>query len=166
MRGTHYILNGEKQWITNSAFADVFIVYAKIDGEHFSAFIVEKDYAGVSTGPEEKKMGIKGSSTRTLILDQVQVPKENLLGEPGKGHVIAFNILNIGRYKLAVGTIGASKRVIELSASYANQRQQFKTPISKFSLIGKKSPLCQPDFMRWKALFIVRSGCLKTKWAP
>ncbi|QII50539.1 acyl-CoA dehydrogenase [Bacillus paralicheniformis] len=136
--GTHYILNGEKQWITNSAFADVFIVYAKIDGEHFSAFIVEKDYAGVSTGPEEKKMGIKGSSTRTLILDQVQVPKENLLGEPGKGHVIAFNILNIGRYKLAVGTIGASKRVIELSASYANQRQQFKTPISKFSLIGEK----------------------------
>lgn len=83
-------------------------------------------------------MGIKGSSTRTLILDQVQVPKENLLGEPGKGHVIAFNILNIGRYKLAVGTIGASKRVIELSASYANQRQQFKTPISKFSLIGEK----------------------------
>lgn len=136
--GTHYILNGEKQWITNSAFADVFIVYAKIDGEHFSAFIVEKDYSGVSTGPEEKKMGIKGSSTRTLILDQVQVPKENLLGEPGKGHVIAFNILNIGRYKLAVGTIGASKRVIELSASYANQRQQFKTPISKFSLIGEK----------------------------
>ncbi|MFS2233787.1 acyl-CoA dehydrogenase family protein [Bacillus sp. ZCB01] len=136
--GTHYILNGEKQWITNSAFADIFIVYAKIDGEHFSAFIVEKDYSGVSTGPEEKKMGIKGSSTRTLILDQVQVSKENLLGEPGKGHVIAFNILNIGRYKLAVGTIGASKRVIELSASYANQRQQFKTPISKFSLIGEK----------------------------
>ncbi|EWH21689.1 acyl-CoA dehydrogenase family protein [Bacillus haynesii] len=136
--GTHYILNGEKQWITNSAFADIFIVYAKIDGEHFSAFIVEKDYAGVSTGPEEKKMGIKGSSTRTLILDQVQVPKENLLGEPGKGHVIAFNILNIGRYKLAVGTIGASKRVIELSAAYANQRQQFKTPISRFSLIGEK----------------------------
>ncbi|OJT60034.1 acyl-CoA dehydrogenase family protein [Bacillus licheniformis] len=136
--GTHYILNGEKQWITNSAFADIFIVYAKIDGEHFSAFIVEKDYSGVFTGPEEKKMGIKGSSTRTLILDQVQVPKENLLGEPGKGHVIAFNILNIGRYKLAVGTIGASKRVIELSASYANQRQQFKTPISKFSLIGEK----------------------------
>ncbi|MGR3208148.1 acyl-CoA dehydrogenase family protein [Bacillus glycinifermentans] len=136
--GTHYILNGEKQWITNSAFADVFIVYAKIDGEHFSAFIVEKDYEGVSTGPEEKKMGIKGSSTRTLILDQVHVPKENLLGEAGKGHVIAFNILNIGRYKLAVGTIGASKRVIELSAAYANQRRQFQKPISSFSLIGEK----------------------------
>ncbi|PGL71677.1 acyl-CoA dehydrogenase family protein [Bacillus sp. AFS055030] len=136
--GTHYILNGEKQWITNSAFADVFIVYAKIDGEHFSAFIVERDYEGVSTGPEEKKMGIKSSSTRTLILEDVKVPVENLLGEIGKGHVIAFNILNIGRYKLAVGTVGGSKRALELSATYANQRQQFKTPIAKFSLIQEK----------------------------
>ncbi|MEH7651522.1 acyl-CoA dehydrogenase family protein [Bacillus safensis] len=137
--GTHYVLNGEKQWITNSAFADVFVVYAKIDGEHFTAFIVEKDFPGVKTGPEEKKMGIKGSSTRTLILEDAQVPKENLLGEAGRGHVIAFNILNIGRYKLAVGTIGASKRVIQLSAEYANQRKQFKTPISQFSLIGEKA---------------------------
>jgi len=137
-KGTHYILNGEKQWITNSAFADVFVVYAKIDGEHFSAFIVERDYEGVSTGPEEKKMGIKSSSTRTLILEDVKVPVENLLGEIGKGHVIAFNILNIGRYKLAVGTVGGSKRALELSATYANQRQQFKTPIAKFSLIQEK----------------------------
>ncbi|MGM0967327.1 MAG: acyl-CoA dehydrogenase family protein [Bacillota bacterium] len=136
--GTHYVLNGEKQWITNSAFADVFVVYAKIDGEHFSAFIVEKDFPGVKTGPEEKKMGIKGSSTRTLILEDAQVPKENLLGEAGRGHVIAFNILNIGRYKLAVGTVGASKRVIQLSAEYANQRKQFQTPIFRFSLIGEK----------------------------
>lgn len=132
------MLTGEKQWITNSAFADVFVVYAKVDGEKFSAFIVEKDFPGVSTGPEEKKMGIKGSSTRTLILDQAEVPKENLLGEIGKGHLIAFNILNIGRYKLAVGTIGASKRVIELSAAYANQRRQFKTPIASFSLTQEK----------------------------
>ncbi|WP_342498630.1 acyl-CoA dehydrogenase family protein [Bacillus sp. FSL R5-0820] len=137
--GTHYVLNGEKQWITNSAFADVFVVYAKIDGEQFSAFIVEKDFPGVKTGPEEKKMGIRGSSTRTLILEDAEVPKENLLGEAGRGHVIAFNILNIGRYKLAVGTIGASKRVIQLSAEYANQRKQFKTPISQFSLIGEKA---------------------------
>ncbi|MFY4775577.1 acyl-CoA dehydrogenase family protein [Metabacillus sp. RGM 3146] len=136
--GTHYILNGEKQWITNSAFADVFVVYAKVDGEHFSAFIVEREFPGVSTGPEEKKMGIKGSSTRTLILEDAQVPKENLLGELGKGHVIAFNILNIGRYKLAVGTIGGSKRIIDVSVNYANQRQQFKTPIAKFSLIQEK----------------------------
>lgn len=87
--GTHYILNGEKQWITNSAFADIFIVYAKVDGEYFTAFIVERNFPGVSTGPEEKKMGIKSSSTRTLILEDVPVPKENVLGELGKGHVIA-----------------------------------------------------------------------------
>ncbi|MED4222351.1 acyl-CoA dehydrogenase family protein [Halalkalibacterium halodurans] len=136
--GTHYVLNGEKQWITNSAFADVFIVYAKIDGEHFSAFIVEKDFEGVSTGPEEKKIGIKGSSTRTLILEDALVPKENLLGEVGKGHVIAFNILNVGRYKLGVGCIGGSKRGIELAAKYANERKQFKQPIAKFTLIQEK----------------------------
>lgn len=136
--GTHYVLNGEKQWITNSGFADVIIVYAKVDGEHFSAFIVERDFPGVSTGPEEKKMGIKGSSTRTVILEDALVPKENLLGELGKGHLIAFNILNIGRYKLAVGTIGGSKRMIDVAVQYANQRQQFKTPISSFSLIQEK----------------------------
>lgn len=136
--GTHYVLNGEKQWITNAGFADVFVVYAKIDGEHFSAFIVEKAYPGVSTGAEEKKMGIKSSSTRTLILQDALVPKENLLGEPGKGHVIAFNILNIGRYKLGVGGVGASKRALEITLQYANQRQQFKTPISQFNLTKEK----------------------------
>ncbi|WP_025025652.1 acyl-CoA dehydrogenase family protein [Caldalkalibacillus mannanilyticus] len=136
--GTYYKLTGEKQWITNSAFADVFIVYAKIDGEHFTAFIVEKGYEGVSTGPEEKKMGIKGSSTRTLILDEAKVPVENVLGEVGKGHVIAFNILNVGRYKLAVGCVGSSKRAIELAVKYAKERKQFKTPIANFNLIKAK----------------------------
>lgn len=136
--GTHYILNGEKQWITNSAFADIFIVYAKVDGEHFTAFIVERGFPGVSTGVEEKKMGIKSSSTRTLILVDVPVPFYNVLGEVGKGHIIAFNILNVGRYKLAVGTIGGSKRALELSAKYATERQQFKTPIAKFGLIQEK----------------------------
>jgi len=136
--GTHYLLNGEKQWITNSAFADVFIVYAKIDGEHFSAFIVERDFPGVSTGAEEKKMGIKSSSTRTLILEDAQVPVENLLGEVGKGHRIAFNILNIGRYKLGVGAVGGSKRSLEITLQYANQRKQFKTPISQFNLTKEK----------------------------
>jgi alkylation response protein AidB-like acyl-CoA dehydrogenase len=136
--GTHYILNGEKQWITNAGFADVFVVYAKVDGEHFSAFIVERDFPGVSTGVEEKKMGIKSSSTRTLILQDALVPKENLLGEVGKGHVIAFNILNIGRYKLGVGAVGASKRALEITIQYANQRQQFKTPISQFTLTQEK----------------------------
>ncbi|ALC89185.1 acyl-CoA dehydrogenase [Bacillus sp. FJAT-18017] len=136
--GTHYTLNGEKQWITNSAFADVFVVYAKIDGEQFSAFIVERDFPGVSTGAEEKKMGIKSSSTRTLILQDAEVPVENLLGEAGKGHVIAFNILNIGRYKLGVGANGGAKRAFEITVQYANQRQQFKTPISSFNLTKEK----------------------------
>ncbi|WP_224749455.1 acyl-CoA dehydrogenase family protein [Polycladospora coralii] len=136
--GKHYILNGEKQWITNAGFAEVFVVYAKVDGEHFSAFIVEKSYDGVSVGPEEKKMGIKGSSTRTLILEDAKVPVENLLYEVGKGHQIAFNILNIGRYKLAVGTAGSAKRIIEVSAKYANERKQFNIPIAKFGLIREK----------------------------
>lgn len=136
--GEHYILNGSKLYITNAGFADIFIVYAKIDGEHFSAFIVEKDMEGFTLGPEEKKMGIKGSSTRPLFFEDVKVPKENLLGEIGKGHRIAFNILNIGRYKLAAGTVGAAKESIELSAKYANTRKQFETPISNFPLMRKK----------------------------
>lgn len=136
--GKHYILNGEKQWITNAGFADVFIVYAKIDGEHFTAFIVEREFPGVSFGPEEKKMGIKGSSTRTVILEDVPVPVENLLGEPGRGHVIAFNILNVGRYKLAVGAVGSAKRALELATNYAKERKQFKTPIANFTLIKNK----------------------------
>lgn len=136
--GTHYILNGEKQWITNSAFADVFIVYAKIDGKHFTAFIVERDFPGVSTSPEEKKMGIKSSSTRTLILQDALVPVENVLGEIGKGHRIAFNILNIGRYKLGVGAVGGAKRALEITLQYAKQRKQFQTPIAQFNLTKEK----------------------------
>ncbi|MEW9031699.1 MAG: acyl-CoA dehydrogenase family protein [Planifilum fimeticola] len=136
--GKYYLLTGEKQWITNSGFADVFVVYAKIDGEKFTAFIVERDFPGVSVGPEEKKMGIKGSSTRTLILDEARVPVENVLGEPGRGHVIAFNILNIGRFKLAAGCLGSAKRAIEISAKYAKERKQFKVPIAKFGLIREK----------------------------
>lgn len=136
--GTHFILNGEKQWITNSAFADVFVVYAKVDGEHFSAFIVERGFPGVSTGPEEKKMGIKGSSTRTLVLEDAEVPVENLLGEKGRGHIIAFNILNVGRYKLAIGSVGGAKRAIELAVKYTNEREQFNQKISSFTLTQEK----------------------------
>ncbi|MGX8176560.1 acyl-CoA dehydrogenase family protein [Exiguobacterium artemiae] len=136
--GTHYILNGEKQWITNAGFASLFVVYAKIDGDKFTAFLVEGEYPGVSTGLEEQKMGIKGSSTRTLILQDAEVPIENVLGEIGRGHVIAFNILNVGRYKLAVGAVGSSKRAIDLAVQYANERKQFKTPISSFPLIQEK----------------------------
>jgi alkylation response protein AidB-like acyl-CoA dehydrogenase len=136
--GTHYLLNGEKQWITNSAFADIFIVYAKVDGKHFTAFIVERGFPGVSTGVEEKKMGIRGSSTRTLILQDAEVPVANVLGEIGKGHRIAFNILNLGRFKLAAGTVGTAKRALQLSADYAKARQQFRVPIASFPLIQEK----------------------------
>ncbi len=136
--GTHYVLNGEKQWITNSDFADVFVVYAKINGEDFSAFIVEREFPGVSVGPEEKKMGIKSSSTRTLVLQDAEVPVENLLGEQGRGHIIAFNILNVGRYKLAIGSVGGAKRGLELASKYVNQRKQFNTPISSFTLTQEK----------------------------
>ncbi|MBP3950764.1 acyl-CoA dehydrogenase family protein [Bacillus suaedae] len=136
--GTYYLLNGTKQFITNAGFAEVFIVYAKVNGKEFSTFIVEKSMEGVSIGTEEKKMGIKGSSTCSLILEDVKVPVDNLLWEIGKGHLIAFNILNIGRFKLAAGCLGASKDTIELTAKYANERQQFNKPISSFSLIRKK----------------------------
>ena len=136
--GTYYTLNGTKQFITNAGMADVFIVYAKVDGDKFTAFIVDGDSKGLSTGPEEKKMGIKGSSTRTLILEDVQVPSENLLYEIGKGHVVAFNILNMGRYKLAANSVGNAKYALELSATYANDRKQFNTPIANFGLIKEK----------------------------
>ncbi|HEY4650511.1 MAG TPA: acyl-CoA dehydrogenase family protein, partial [Pontibacter sp.] len=136
--GTHYILNGQKMWITNAGFADVFIVFAQVDGDKFTGFIVEKDYPGLSLGNEEHKMGIKGSSTRQVFLTDCEVPKENVLGEIGKGHLIAFNILNIGRIKLCAATLGAAKKVAELSVKYANERQQFKLPIAKFGAIRHK----------------------------
>ncbi len=136
--GKHYILNGSKLYITNAGFADIFIVYAKVNGTDFSAFILERGMPGFTFGPEEKKMGIKGSSTRPLFFENVHVPVENLLGEIGKGHLIAFNILNIGRFKLAAGCLGASKETIELAAKYANTRTQFQTPIAQFPLVGKK----------------------------
>jgi len=136
--GGHYVLSGQKQFITNAGFADLFIVYAKVDGDKFSTFIVERAWEGVSIGPEERKMGIKGSSTCPLILDNVRVPVSNLLWEVGKGHLIAFNILNIGRFKLAAGCLGACKEAISLAASYANVRKQFGRPISFFPLIQRK----------------------------
>ncbi|WP_276499771.1 acyl-CoA dehydrogenase family protein [Pontibacter litorisediminis] len=136
--GTHYILNGQKMWITNAGFADVFVVFAQVDGDKFTGFIVEKGYPGLSLGNEEHKMGIKGSSTRQVFFEDCEVPKENVLGEIGKGHLIAFNILNIGRIKLGAATLGASKKVADLSVKYANERHQFKLPISKFGAIKYK----------------------------
>src|SRR6476661_8506165 len=136
--GTHYVLNGQKMWITNAGFADVFIVFAQVDGDKFTGFIVEKNTPGLSLGNEEHKMGIKGSSTRQVFLSDCQVPKENVLGEIGKGHLIAFNVLNIGRIKLAAACLGASKMAATLSVKYANERVQFKLPISKFGAIRHK----------------------------
>jgi alkylation response protein AidB-like acyl-CoA dehydrogenase len=136
--GNYYLLNGRKQFITNAGFADLFIVYAQIEGKDFSAFIVEKTMKGVSLGPEEKKMGIKGSSTRAVILDDVQVPVENLLGERGKGHIIAFNILNIGRFKLGMTGLGAAKEAMKLATRFAGERIQFGRPVASFPLIQEK----------------------------
>lgn len=136
--GKYYKLNGTKQFITNAGFADLYIVFAKVDGEKFTAFIVEKGTPGVTVGPEEKKMGITGSSTCPLILEDALVPVENVLGEIGRGHVISFNILNIGRYKLGVGTVGTCKWALEESVKYAKGRKQFKQPIANFPLIQQK----------------------------
>ena len=136
--GTHYVLNGQKMWITNAGFADVLVVFAKIAGAQFTAFIVERAWAGVSVGAEERKMGIKGSSTRQVFFENVQVPIENLLGEAGKGHRIAFNILNVGRIKLAGGVVGGSKLITDYAIKYANERQQFDQTIGSFGAIQHK----------------------------
>jgi len=136
--GKHYILNGEKMWITNAGFADLFTVFAKVDGEKFSAFLVERNYPGFSVGAEEHKMGIRGSSTCPIILNDCRVPAENLLGEIGKGHVIAFNILNIGRFKLGAMCVGGARVSLENAIGYAKQRKAFSKVIADFGLIREK----------------------------
>lgn len=136
--GDEWVLDGTKMWISNAGFADLFTVFAQVDGDEFSCFLVEAGTPGLSLGAEEKKMGIKGSSTRQVILEGVRVPKENLLGEIGKGHHIAFGILNIGRFKLAVGAAGGVKDLIGLAQGYAKERQQFGKPIAEFGLIKEK----------------------------
>ena len=136
--GKEWILNGEKMWITNGGFADVYIIFAKVDGEKFSAFIVERKFPGFQSGAEEKKMGIRGSSTTPIILNDCRVPKENLLGEIGKGHVIAFNTLNIGRFKLGAGVIGGARNSLNHSIGYAKQRKAFGKPLTDFGMIKEK----------------------------
>uniref|UniRef100_E6QHN8 Acyl-CoA dehydrogenase (FAD dependent) n=1 Tax=mine drainage metagenome TaxID=410659 RepID=E6QHN8_9ZZZZ len=136
--GSQYILNGEKMWITNAGFADLFTVFAKIDGEKFSAFLVELNTPGLSVGKEEHKLGIRGSSTCPLVLSDCRIPVTNLLGEAGKGHHIAFNILNVGRFKLGVACIGGARLAIELSIRYAQDRVAFGKPIAQFGLIQRK----------------------------
>jgi len=136
--GKHYIVNGQKMWITNAGIADIFVVFTQVDGNKFTAFIMEKTMEGLSIGAEEKKMGIKTSSTRQVFFNNVKVPVENLLGEIGKGHKIAFQILNVGRFKLGNGVLGGCKRAVEETVKYANERQQFKTPIAQFGAIKHK----------------------------
>src|ERR671917_1511611 len=144
--GKEYVINGEKMWITNGGFADIFIVFAKVDGDKFSAFIVERQ-PGLTSGAEEHKMGIKGSSTTALVLSDVRTPVENLLGEVGKGHKIAFNVLNIGRFKLGAMCVGGMKLMVHESVRYANERHQFGKSISSFGAI--KAKLAEMAIATW-----------------
>jgi len=136
--GKYYILNGTKQFITNGSFADLYTVFAQVDKTKFTAFLVERDFEGLVVGAEEKKLGIKGSSTTQIILDNCKVPVENVLGEIGKGHKIAFNVLNVGRFKLGAAVLGAGKGALAVGIKYANERKQFNTPIIRFGAIGEK----------------------------
>ena len=136
--GAHYILNGEKQWITNGGTADLYTVFAKIDGEKFSAFLIERGTPGLTVGAEEHKLGIRGSSTCPLVLQDCKIPKENLLGEAGKGHHIAFNVLNVGRLKLGVACIGGARHALAAMIRYAKERHAFGKAIAEFGLIQRK----------------------------
>ncbi|PYQ16350.1 MAG: acyl-CoA dehydrogenase [Acidobacteria bacterium] len=147
--GASWILNGEKMWLTNAGFADVYITFAKVGGEHFTAFIIDKGSPGASLGAEERKTGIKGSSTCPLILQDAVVPKENLLGEIGKGHKIAFNILNIGRFKLGAGCVGGAKGALRTAVGYGKGRQAFGHPITDFGLVKHK--LGEMAILAWVA---------------
>lgn len=163
--GKHYILNGTKQFITNAGFADMFIVFAKIDGEQFTAFLVEKAYEGLSVGHEEKKLGIKGSSTCPVVLENVKVPVENLLGKIGKGHKIAFNILNVGRFKLGAAVMGASKHILSVGIKYANERNQFGAPIASFGAIKEKIANMTAEIFASESLVYRLAGQLDEKIA-
>jgi alkylation response protein AidB-like acyl-CoA dehydrogenase len=136
--GKHYILNGQKMWITNGGFADIYIVFAKIGGEKLSAFIVERSFPGIKPGNEEHKMGIHGSSTTPVFLENCKVPKENLLHEAGRGHIVAFNILNAGRFTLGASAVGGSKYVLATAAKYAKERKAFGKAIGDFGLVREK----------------------------
>src|SRR5580693_547651 len=160
--GKHYLLNGQKMWITNGGAADLFTVFAKVGGEKFTAFLVERNFPGVSSGAEEHKMGITGSSTTAVYLDNVAVPLENVLGEIGRGHVIAFNILNIGRLKLGPALVGAAKNVLAVSIKYAKQRKAFGTTISEFGAIQHKLAemmirIFVAESMAWRVVGLIES---------
>ncbi|HUI40633.1 MAG TPA: acyl-CoA dehydrogenase family protein, partial [Terriglobia bacterium] len=150
--GKHWILNGEKMWITNSGMADLFTVFAKVDGEKFSAFLIERGAPGLSIGAEEHKLGIRGSSTCPLILNDCKIPAENLLGEAGKGHHIAFNILNIGRFKLGAACVGGAKNSLQSAVGYAKERKAFGKSISEFGLIQEKLAECATGIFAGESL--------------
>jgi alkylation response protein AidB-like acyl-CoA dehydrogenase len=160
--GKHYMLNGQKMWITNGGAADLFTVFAKVGGEKFTAFLVERNFAGVSSGAEEHKMGITGSSTTAVYLDNVPVPVENVLGEIGRGHVIAFNILNIGRLKLGPASVGAAKNVLAICLKYAKQRKAFGSTISEFGAIQHKLAemairIFTAESMTWRVVGLIEN---------
>ncbi|QHJ69430.1 acyl-CoA dehydrogenase family protein [Planococcus halotolerans] len=159
--GTHYLLNGSKMFITNAAFSDTFIVYAKVDGTAFTAFIVEKDFPGLSLGAEEAKMGIKGSSTRTVSFDNCEVPVENLLGTVGKGHIIALNVLNLGRFNLGSACMGAAKYGLHLAAAYTKERKQFGKAISEFPATQEKLALMAVRIFESESLQYRTAGYLE-----
>lgn len=163
--GDEWVLNGSKMWISNAGFADLFTVFAQADGTEFSAFLVEKDAPGLSLGAEEEKMGIRGSSTRRLILEDVRIPAGNLLGEIGKGHRIAFGILNLGRLKLAAGAIGGARAMLSLASSYGAEREQFGVPIGSFGLIQEKLGDMQAATFALESAVYRLSGDLDTRLA-
>ena len=158
--GRHYVLNGEKMWITNSGFADLFTVFGKIDGEKFSAFLVERNAPGLTIGAEEHKLGIRGSSTCPLILADCKVPVENLLGEPGKGQHIAFNILNVGRFKLGAACVGGARYGFENAVQYAKERKAFGKSISEFGLIQEKLAECAAGIYAGESMIYRTAGMI------
>jgi len=161
--GKYYILNGTKQFITNGSFADLYTVFAQVDKTRFTAFLVERDFEGLVIGPEEKKLGIKGSSTTQIILDNCKVPVENVLGEIGKGHKIAFNVLNVGRFKLGAAVLGAGKAAMAVGIKYANERKQFNTPIAKFGAISEKIADMQAALFASEAMVYRLAGLIDTQ---
>jgi len=161
--GKYYILNGQKMWITNGGFADILITFAQVDGDKFTCFIIPTDSEGFTRGEEENKMGIKGSSTRALFLDNVKVPKENILGEIGKGHYVAFNILNIGRFKLGAMTTGGAKRFLSIAVQYTNERKQFGKTISSFGAIKYKLAEMAVRVFVSEAAMLRTSGLINNK---
>ena len=167
--GTHYILNGQKMWITNGGAADLFTVFAKVGGEKFTAFLVERAFPGVSSGAEEKKMGIKGSSTTAVYFENVSVPVENVLGEIGRGHIIAFNILNIGRLKLGALAVAGARDVLAISQKYAKERKAFGSPIANFGAIQHKLAemairIYSAESVAWRVAGLIQNRLTGFSW--